>query len=150
MKILSSGEINISAPTPPMSSVVNSTEKKIEEAQPGVHVSISQEAKDKNAADTKQVESESADKKNADEPLRFDGTKLNSSKTEKEPLSAEEKLELRIEEVKEKIKELQKEIQALRADDSAKAQEKAEILTQQLQALLLELTSLMEQKLESK
>jgi DNA-binding transcriptional MerR regulator len=150
MKILSSGEINISAPTPPMRNVVNSTDKNIEEAQLGVHVSISQEAKDKNAAESKQAGSESTDKKNADEPLRFDGTKLNSSKTEKEPLSAEEKLELRIEEVKEKIKELQKEIQALRVDDSAKAQEKAEILTQQLQALLLELTSLMEQKLESK
>ena len=51
--------------------------------------------------------------------------------------------------MKEKIKELKKEIQALRANGSEQASEEIEIIDLQMQALLGELNSLMEQKLES-
>lgn len=148
MEILSSGKFNIPAPTLPTNNHVNAPQKLAEETQPGVHVSISQEAREKHDAELKQTEKVSADEKDDDETLRLDGSKLNSSKTEKKDLSPEEKLEQRIEEVKEKIKEVQKEIQALSTNDSEQAEKKIKILNLQMQALLGELNSLMEQKIE--
>jgi len=145
MEILSKGTFNFIAPVQSTNIQQNSTEKLAKEEQSGVHVSLSQEAKDKQVAEFKEAEKVSAENKDFGGPLRLRNSKLDSAQ---ETLSPEEKLDQRIEEVKEKIKELQKEIQALNASSSEDTEEKLQILNQQMQALLGELNSLMEQKVE--
>lgn len=156
MEILSKGKFNIPAPIPSVENPVNSSGKVAAKSQPGVNVSISAQGREKYDAELKQTDKQtlrqtenvSAEKKDFGQSLRLDGSILNPSKTEKKDLTPEEKLDLRIEEVKEKIKEIQKEIQILRANYTEQAQEKIKLLDQQVQALLGELNSLMEQKLE--
>jgi len=117
----------------------------------GVSVSISPAAREQYDADVKHAESTgkpSTENKDLGESLRAENSVLNSSKTEKESLSLAEKLEQRIEEIKEKIKEAQKEIIALKADGNEESKDKAKVIEQQMQALLTELMSLMEQQLE--
>ena len=128
------GKFNIPAPTQQTIKPINTSESVAQETQSGVNVAISAEGREKQ---------EAADS------LRFDGSVLNSTKTEKKQLSPEEKLDQRIAEVKEKIQELQQEIQALTSSNSEQAKDKIEMLNLQMQALLGELNSLMEQKLES-
>ena len=122
MEIRSVGEINITAPTHTMSNHLEYPDKKIEDTQPGVHVSISPVAQKKHDEEVNQE-----DKDDFGKPLRLANSKLNAS-AEEQLLSLEEKIEQRIEEVKEQIKEVQKEIQALKADGSIKAEEKIKIL----------------------
>ena len=148
MEILSSGKFNIPAPIRPTNNDANAQEKRVNTIQSGVHVSISQEARDQQDTELNQTEIMSVEKKDFAETLRLDGSKLNSSKTDEKELSPEEKLEQRIDEVKEKIKEVQKEIQALSTNDSEQAEEKIKTLNLQMQALLGELNSLLEQKFE--
>lgn len=155
MDVVSSSNLSIRASIPTNKSYATAPEvfdksidKPIREAQQGVQVSISAEAKEKNDAALNQDDKTLTDKKDFGESLRAENSILNPSENEDNSLSLEEKLDQRIDEVKEKIKDVQKEIQALRADGGEKSEEKIKILDQKVQALYGELNSLMEQKLE--
>jgi hypothetical protein len=149
MEVLSSGELSIYAPIPTKNNHEATQENFAKETKASVEVSISLEARAKYDEELKQTEKESTEKKDFGAPLRAEDSKLSASKIEDKDLSAEEKLDQRIEEVKEKIKKLQQEINALSADNSEEAEDKIQLLNQHMQALLGELNGLMEQKLES-
>ena len=149
MQVFTLGKFNVPSPVIATNNPENSSEVSIKNTPLGVKVSISPEAREKQEAEVKQAEKGTVDKKGLGQSLQLEGSILRSSKNDEEQLSAAEKLEQRIEEVKEKIKELKKEIQALKANGSEQASEEIEIIDLQMQALLGELNSLMEQKLES-
>lgn len=108
----------------------------------GVSVSLSQEGREK-----QQAESAVSDKKDVAD-LHLNGSVMKPEQSQEKPISLEDLLEKRIEEIKEEIEALESEIAAVRGDNSEKAQEKLEALQAQMMALLTELNSLMQQKFE--
>ena len=83
--------------------------------------------------------------------LKLDGSEgaLSTKNSAETDLWAPEQLDKQIKEISKKIKAAQREIQHLAADDSAKAQQRKEILEQELHSLMSQLMGLMAHKTET-